>query len=314
MKRSLTFFHFLAVSSGLLLVLAFANKGFAQGSDADRAALTQSQAPYGTNPVTDGHIVSTPNDSDLGEQQILKREERYEPFTATAGLPVYWTSNVALSRSHTQEDVIEAPAAGLYFQPRFTRTIYGLVDIREQMFLYDRFDDFDFNSFDVDVGLSCIVPQLDNLLLRLQYNYNRLSSDQGWDEFFSDHSIIFNAEEPVPLGRAQQLAFGTYVKISLASEPERPRRDDYEAYVSYTANLTRAFSLNAAARIVVRDYLHQQSRVDMSEIGSLVASYRLTRYFTASALGTWAANQSNKHFFDYEVANAGGALSLAIKF
>ena len=297
-----------------MLVFAFANTGFAQGSDADRAALTQSQAPYGTNPVTDGHIVSTPNDSDLGEQQILKREERYEPFTATAGLPVYWTSNVALSRSHTQEDVIEAPAAGLYFQPRFTRTIYGLVDIREQMFLYDRFDDFDFNSFDVDVGLSCIVPQLDNLLLRLQYNYNRLSSDQGWDEFFSDHSIIFNAEEPVPLGRAQQLAFGTYVKISLASEPERPRRDDYEAYVSYTANLTRAFSLNAAARIVVRDYLHQQSRVDMSEIGSLVASYRLTRYFTASALGTWAANQSNKHFFDYEVANAGGALSLAIKF
>jgi hypothetical protein len=314
MKRSSTFFHFLAVSFGLLLVFAFANSVSAQSSDADRAALTQSQAPYGTAPVTDGHIVSTPNDSDLGEQQILKREERYEPFTATAGLPVYWTSNVALARSHTQDDVIEAPAAGLYFQPRFTRTIYGLVDIREQMFLYDRFDDFDFNSFDVDVGLSCTVPQLDNLLLRLQYNYNRLSTDQGWDEFFSDHSIIFNAEEPVPLGRAQQLAFGTYVKISLASEPERPRRDDYEAYVSYTANLTRAFSLNAAARLVVRDYLHQQSRVDVSEIGSLVASYRINKYFTASALGTWAANQSNKHFFDYEVANAGGALSLAIKF
>jgi hypothetical protein len=72
--------------------------------------------------------------------------------------------------------------------------------------------------------------------------------------------------------------------------------------------------VNAGARIVVRDYLHQQSRVDMSEIGSLVASYKVTKYFTASALGTWAANQSNKHFFDYEVANAGGALSLAIKF
>src|SRR3977135_3797248 len=126
MKRSSTFFHFLAVSSGLLLVLAFANTASAQASDADRAALPQSQAPFGTSPVTDGHIISTPNDSDLGEQQILKREERYEPFTAAAGLPVYWTSNVALSRSHTQDDVIEAPAAGLYFQPRITRTIFGL--------------------------------------------------------------------------------------------------------------------------------------------------------------------------------------------
>src|ERR1700730_6158796 len=314
MKRSSTFFHFLVISSGLLLVLAFANRGSAQSSEADRAALTQSQAPYGTSPVTDGHVVSTPNDSDLGEQEILKREERYEPFTATAGVPFYWTSNVAVARTHERDDFIEAPSAGLYFQPRITRTIFGLVDIREQMFLYDRFDEFDFNSFDVDVGLSCAVPQLDNLLLRLQYNYNRLSTDQGWDEFFSDHSIIFNAEAPVPLGRNQQLAFGTYVKISLASDPEAPRRDDYEAYVSYNVNLTRAFSVNAAARLVVRDYIHQQSRVDMSEIGCLGARYRLTKYFTASALGTWAANQSNKHFFDYQVANAGGALSLAIKF
>lgn len=314
MKRSLAFFDFLGVFSGLLLVFAFANTGFAQASDADRAQLTQSQVPYGTSPVTDGHVVSSPNDSDLGEQEILKREERYEPFTAAAGVPFYWTSNVALARNHERDDFIEAPSAGLYFQPRITRTIFGLVDIREQMFLYDRFDEFDFNSFDVDVGLSCVVPQLDNLLLRLQYNYNRLSTNQGWDEFFSDHSIIFNAEVPVALGRAQQLAFGTYVKISLAAEPEAPRRDDYEAYVSYTVNLTRAFSVNAGARLVVRDYLHQQSRVDMSEIGSLVASYRLTKYFTASALGTWAANQSNKHFFDYQVANAGGALSLAIKF
>jgi hypothetical protein len=310
MKRPLICSHFLIVS----LVFAFASAGFAQSSDADRAQLTQSQVPYGTSPVTDGRVVSSPNDSDLGEQEILKREERYEPFTAAIGVPFYWTSNVALSRNDERDDFIEAPSAGLYFQPRFTRTIFGLVDIREQMFLYDRYDDFDFNSFDVDIGLSCVVPQLDNLLLRLQYNYNRLSLDQGFDDFFQDHSIIFNAEAPVALGRAQQLAFGTYVKISLASEPERPRRDDYEGYVSYTVNLTRAFSVNAVGRIVVRDYLHQQSRVDMSEIGSLIASYRLTKYFTASALGTWAANQSNKRVFDYQVANAGGALSLAIKF
>jgi hypothetical protein len=314
MKRSLICPHFFTASFGLVLAFAFAAASFAQTSDADRAQLTTSQVPYGTSPVTGGHAVSSPNDSDLGEQEILKREERYEPFTATAGVPFYWTSNVALSRNDEREDFIMAPSAGLFFQPRLTRTIFGLVDIREQMFLYDRFDDFDFNAFDVDVGLSCVVPQLDNLLLRLQYNYERLSTDQGWDEFFSDHSIIFNAEAPVALGRNQQLAFGTYVKISLASEPERPRRDDYEGYVSYNVNLTRAFNVNAVARIVVRDYLHQQSRVDMSEIGSLIASYRFTKYLTASALGTWAANQSNKHFFDYEVANAGGALSLAIKF
>jgi hypothetical protein len=300
------------------LTLSLAATGSAQDSSADRASLTQNQAPYGpgvsSSGLTDGHAVASPNDADLGEQEILKRQEAYQPFTVMVGAPFYWTSNVALTSTDEQDDFIIAPSAGVYYQPRFSRTLYGLIDVRDQQFYYDRFDDFDFGSFDVDAGLIYIVPSLDNLVLRLIYNYNRLTKKNSFDDFYSNNAILLNAELPVPLGRAQRLFFGANAYVSVAAEQERPRRDDYEAYVGYDVSLTRAFSIDVVGRMVVRDYIHQDSRVDTSEILSLTANYQVTKCFTASAISTFVANQSNHSVFDYTVANMGGAVSLAIKF
>ena len=307
---------FLSILSGLAVLYWGAAQIHAQTSaSVDRARLTQSQAPdISPEGVEGGHAVSSPNDADLGEQQILKRVDRYQPFTVSVGMPFYWTSNVALARSGERSDFIEAPVAGIYYEPRITQTLYGLVDVREQLFFYDKYDNFNVGAFDVDVGLSCFLPQMDNLILRAQYNYNRLTMKDSFDDFFSNHALIFNAEVPVRLGRAQQISFGTTAHISLTADPEAPRRNDYEAYVGYTANLTRAFNVNAVGRFVIRDYYHQDSRVDVSEVLSVTANYRVTKYFTASALSTLAASQSNHSVFDYNVANVGGALSLAIKF
>ncbi len=286
--------------------------------DVDRAELSRTQSPFGGNVspsgIEDGHAVSSPNDSDLGEQEILKRSERYQPFTASVSAPFFWTSNVALTRTDERSDFVVAPAAGIYYEPRLTPTLYGLADVREQLFYYDKYDDFNFGAFDVDLGLTYMMPQLENLILRAEYNYNRLTMRDSFDDFFSNHALIFNAELPFRFGRAQQLSFGTTANISLTSEPEAPRRNDYEAYLAYSANLTRAFSINAIGRLVLRDYYHQDSRVDMSEVVALTASYRVTKFFTASAISSFAANQSNHSVFDYKVSNAGGALSLSVKF
>jgi hypothetical protein len=306
----------LSIFCGLAFLHWQASKVNGQTSNADRAQLTQSQFGSNVTPegFTDGHAAASPNDADLGEQEILKREQRYQPFTASVALPLYWTSNVALSRSHEKSDFIEAPVAGIYYEPRFTRTLYGLFDVREQLFYYDKYDSFNFGAFDVDVGLSCVLPQLENLILRAEYNYNRLTMKDSFDDFFSNHALIFSAELPFRFGRAQQLSFGTAANISMTADPEAPRRNDYEAFVGYTASLTRDFSINAVGRLVVRDYYHQDSRVDLSEILALTANYRVSKFFTASAISTFAASQSNHSVFDYEVANVGGAVSLSIKF
>lgn len=296
---------------------------FAQGPSSqvvDRAQLLQGQTqpPFGPaglpEGVEDGHAASSPNDADIGEQEILKRTTEYQPLTLSLGSPIFYTSNVALTRSGELSDVVIAPVVGASYDPQITRTLYAHVGAWEQIFYYGKYTGFNFGSLDAQAGLSYFLPQFHNLILRGWYDFNRLTSDDRLgDEFFSNHALIFNAELPFRFSRAQQLSVGVDTNISVGADHQSPRRNDYEGYLGYSANLTRAFSINAVGRIVARDY-HQNGRTDVSEILSATASYYLTNWCSISAISSFAHNDSNKDVFDYDVANVGGAIALTAKF
>jgi hypothetical protein len=317
-KHRFKTFPLLALASIFFLIEAHLLQ--AQTVQVDRAQLLQSQTqpPFGpgTTPsgVTDDHAAASPNDTDLGEQQILKRTEEYQPFTMSLGSPIFYTSNVALTNSGEKGDVVIAPVASVYYDPRITKTLYGHFGAREQIFYYGKYDAFNFGSLDAEAGLSYSLPQLHNLVLRAEYDFNRLTSgDQLGAEFFSNHTIILDAEVPFQINRAQRLTLGVDTNLSVGADHQSPRRNDYESYLAYSILLTRAFSIDAAGRVVVRDY-HQNNRTDVSEILSGAASYRLTNWCTLSAIGSFAHSDSNHDVFDYNVGNIGGAISLTVKF
>src|SRR5204862_2554795 len=143
--------------------------------------------------------------------------EEYQPFTISAGAPFYWTSNVALTGSGEQSDFVVAPAVAAFYEPRITSTLYVLIDVREQLFYYDQFDNFNFGSFDFEVGFRYLVPQWHNLLLRLEYDYNRLTEKNSFAAFFQNHAFIIDAEIPFHFGRAQTLILGADLNISAAA-------------------------------------------------------------------------------------------------
>jgi hypothetical protein len=72
-------------------------------------------------------------------------------------------------------------------------------------------------------------------------------------------------------------------------------------------------SLTAVGRLVVRDYV-DEDRTDVSEVLALGATYRFTKWLSASATSTLAWNQSDEDVFEYEVANVGGALAFSYRF
>jgi hypothetical protein len=318
------YFLGLVTTSGVFF-LTLANEGSAQ--TANQAQLTREQAPSAfpstvpSGPES-GNVAAAPGDADLGEQQILKRTEEYRPFTISAGAPFYWTSNVALTRTGEQSDFVVAPAAAAFYEPRITDTLYGLIDVREQLFYYDKFDNFNFGSFDFEVGFRYLVPQWHNLLLRLEYDYNRLTEKNSFAAFFQNHAIILDAEIPFRFGRAQTLTLGADANISMAATESHQapninaisaQRSDYAVYLGYSAFLTRSFFINAVGTLVVRQY-YEGGRDDISEILALTANYRVNKYLTLSAVSTLAASQSNQSVFDYQVANLGGAVALQVKF
>ena len=315
------FFRIVCMSCFLL-----ANDGSAQ--TANQAQLTREQAPSPFAPpvppsaVEGGHAVAAPGDADLGEQQILKHVDEYQPFTISAGMPFYWTSNVALTSSGAQSDFVLAPAAAAFYEPRITSKLYGLIDVREQLFYYDRFDSFNFGSFDFEVGFRYLVPQWHNLLLRVEYDYNRLTKKNSFEAFFQNHAFIMNAEIPFRFGRAQTVSVGADANISAAAtESHQPpninaisaQRSDYAIYLGYSAALTRSFFISPVGTLVVRQY-YEGGRDDLSEILSLTANYRVNKYLTVSAVSTLTASKSNQSVFDYNVANLGGAVAFLVKF
>jgi Putative beta-barrel porin 2 len=320
-------FHFvgfrfrLAVSvlTALAAVASLSSLDAQQVSVQDRAQLLRSSAPAGTDPyseengVDNGRAAESPNDADIGEQEILKRIERYEPFTASVATPFYYTSNVALARKGELGDLLFAPTAGVTYAPRFTSTLYGSLSVQRQEFYYNKFTALDFGSFDFRAGLSYILPKAHNLMLHAEYDYNRLTFSNSFNDFFSNHSIFLSAELPFRFGRAQQVSLGVDTNVSLDSNPSAPQRDEFDVYIGYAVSLTRSLSFGAVGRVFVRDY-RNISRTDVSEVFALTANYRITKNFSASAASTLAWSQSSKSVFDYNVANVGGALSLTFKF
>jgi hypothetical protein len=304
----------------LLVVLVLAIRAAnAQGTAADRARLLQNQtnftAPASVSPSGEdqGYAAASPNDTDLGEQAILKRVEKYQPFTLETGVPIYYTSNVALVDHGRVSDTIIAPVVGLTYAPRFQKTLYGEFTVRQQFFYYQDVSSFNFASFDALAGVVYYVPSFHNLALRANIDYNRLTGTDNFDDFFSDVLLNLNAEVPIRIGRAQQLSFGAAASISLYATPSPPQRNDFTVYTGYSVNLSRNFSLNAAGSLVVRPY-DAGGRTDVSEILAFSASYRIRDWLTISAITSFVANQSNKDVFDYEVFNGGGGITLSWRF
>jgi len=303
-----------------LVLLTFAVRSVhAQGTAADRARLLQNQTPF-TTPATvspsgedQGYAAASPNDTDLGEQAILKRVEKYQPFTLETGVPIYYTSNVALVDRGRVSDVIIAPVVGLTYAPQFQKTLYGEFTLRQQFFYYQDVSSFNFASFDALAGIVYYIPSFHNLALRANIDYNRLTGTDDFDDFFSDVLLNLNAEVPIRIGRAQQLSFGANASISLYATPSPPQRNDFAVYAGYSVNVSRNLSLNAAASLAVRPY-DSGGRTDVSEILSFSANYRIRDWLTISAITSFVANQSNQDVFDYEVFNGGGGITLSWKF
>lgn len=303
----------------MILIFVPKTSGQTVATGTERAQLLQgeTQPPFGASGpegFVDGRAVSSPNDPDIGVQELLTAGARYEPFTVSLATPVFFTSNVVLTPNNEKSDVVFAPTVSAFYDPQLTPTLYAHFGAREQVFYYGEHTEFNFASLDCQAGLTYLLPQYYNLILRAWYDFNRFTfDDRLGDEFFSDHRIILNAELPFRLGRAQQISVGTDANLSVGADHQFPRRNDYESYIGYSVGLTRSFSIQAAGRFVVRHY-HQNDRNDVSEIVSAEATYRVANWCSLSAISSFAHNESNQEMFDYDVGDVGGVLELTIKF
>ena len=218
----------LPYSSIAILAACFcAAQAHGQTGAADRARLQTSQGPIQSpvsttdSGVEQGYAAASPNDSDLGEQAILKRVEKYEPFTIETGVPIYYTSNVALVDNGRVSDTIIAPVVGITYSPKFTKTLYGEFTLRQQFFYYSDITSFNFASFDAIAGLVYYMPEIAQSRVARSIDFNRLTGTDNFDSFFSDYSLGLAAELPIPVDARSR--FPLDLEPQSASTPRRVR-------------------------------------------------------------------------------------------
>jgi hypothetical protein len=280
-----------------------------QGSDSKQANVTaDGTALPGGEGVSDGKEA----DEDLGEQWMMKHNQLTLPFTAFADVSVFHTSNVALGHDHELSDWFLVATVGAAYSHPFANIWAVNVGISQTFFRYDRFGEFDFNSFTVGAGLSVQAHPLWDTVWNLQYSFNRLTDSAASGQLFSGHAIVLSGAKALKLSSADNLLFGVVGSYDFA-DPSSLQRADVAAFGSYSVNLTRHVVVGATLREAFLAYV-DGSRRDFVHSAALTARYNFNKWFSLSASVAGTINQSNETPFDYKVLNVGVGLSGNIQF
>lgn len=256
---------------------------------------------------------ATPGDSDLGEQLILTRNERYRSLTLYGDAYEYFTSNAFLTRATPQSDFFTMLQAGAIWMPHLTGNLYGEASVRQQIYRYARFSELNFNSLDVGGGLVYVIRQLGDLSAFARYNFNLLTNAEVSADTYHDQTVKFGLQKPFLLSRAHFVYTGISTEIVLEGDPGYALREKIGGYFGYQVSLTRNLKANAFYQIFYLPYL-EDNRADWNHLISGSLTWDVFPWFSVNTVVSGIFNNSNQSAYQYSALNLGAGLTGQIKF
>ncbi len=256
---------------------------------------------------------ATGGDNDLGVQSILRAPERVQPFSMFADGGFVFTTNVALTPNHTQNDTFFVGEGGFGYDHKLAPDLNFSAAVRQQYFAYDRFDRLDFGSLNFGLGLAYTAHQFQDVIFSAQLGFTRLTRKGIWDnEFFRDGSLDLSAQKLFTFGRAQLVSVGGDVSLNVAV-PHIAEREEFGLSTGYVLQLTRNLSLQAGGRVAY--YLYAATgRADFNASGSAGATYAFAPWCSVGASISGTVDRSSRAVFDYDVFNTGASVFFRLKF
>ncbi len=317
-----TFTVFLALPLGSLCAQQFSTQTNAGQIERSRlpdpnlpvapSALSEGQPPDASN-TTDSLAPASRGDSDLGVQSLLRAPTRPQPWTIFADGGFVYTSNVVLTKHHTQNDVLYVGEGGVGYDWTLLPDLRLSASVREQYFAYDRFSDLNFGSLTTAVGASYTIHQLGDLVFSTQLGFTRLTHQGITDnEFFRSGNLEFGVQKLITIGRAQLLTVGGDIDLGL-SVPHVAEREEFGASISYVVQITRHVSVQTGARVAYFLYA-ASSRQDFNGSGSAGLTYSFTPWCSVGATVSGTLDRSDRAVFDYNVFDSGASAFFRLRF
>lgn len=270
------------------------------------------QKPLDIGINMDGSPVVTPGDLDLGIQAILKRREQEQYFRLFGDAAGFYTNNVALTKNNPQADSYFFADVGLTYQRMVNENLQVEATIRQALFRYNTYSQFDFESFNAGTGVSYVVKQAWDIMLSARYNYERMTSGDIGSAFFSNNTITVGAQKTFPFANGNY-AFAGAAAIFGFSSPLSSQRDEYGLFGGGHYNFTRKFTGDVYYRIASYCYT-EGGRTDLNQTAVFSLAYLFNDYARVTASVSLTSDRSNQSVYDYSVINAGGGLSFQYRF
>lgn len=254
---------------------------------------------------------SSSGDDSFGAQLILKNQQKPQPFVITANVSLIYTSNVALTRADTRDDVFAVVDAGFGWTPHLANNLDANIGAHVSLFRYDKTSALDFESLGFGAGLTWTPPGLRGASVFGRYDFTELLSRSG-REILMDHTLTLGAQKAFVFGRSHALTVGAVGTVGF-SDPYAAQRDQLGAFIGYHLQIARNFDTDLLYRPAVHFY-NSGGRTDFNQVLSANFRYRVNSYVDVTAFLSYAANDSSRRAFDYGAFTTGAGVGLTIHF
>ncbi len=263
------------------------------------------QAPY------------SPADSDLGVQEILVERPESTPVQFDISTSIFVTDNAPTTGFLTGSDSswISATAASLAYRPHIA---YGWFADMGLGYDFIRFDDSaatDYENLNLRLGAFRIFPELDDAVLFVRYEYQRLTTGSLANGDYNAQRIRAGLQKTLWSAPRHRLSTTLSTAYEWSAHPASLERNEFALDLSYRYSITDAIYTVASARGYRFEY-DQAGREDWTYSMGLELIWQINQNFSASTSLFFDKNDSNTGFGanDFQAWTAGVGVGMQLSF
>ncbi len=260
-----------------------------------------------------GFASASDADDDIGQQLILKETPKDRPFRATLDEFALWSNNAANVASGEQSDWMWGQRAGVGWQKRIAGHWFADVSASQGIYRYRRSGALDFEAMEAMASILDVEPRFWNVVLVGSFGFTRITNNNFEDSLLNSLSGRLGAQRLIVLDRKNSIQVALGADWDLTNDVEQVFRDEYSLDLTYKYKIMRDLAVSLAYRMTYFNY-REVPRADLLHVMGATVSYTPKNWMELYATASYALNDSDIDFFDYETASTGVGLGLKLKF
>jgi hypothetical protein len=196
-------------------------------NESETAASPYDQAPF------------SPADSDLGVQEILTPYSGKSPILLNFATAIYRTDNAPTGINTVGDSSwIWSNRLSASWRPRLIYGWFGDFGIGQELLRFDRSSALDYENFNIRLGASKTIPELDDLVFYSRYEYQRITTGSLSDGEYNAHRLRAGIQKTLWATPRHQLTAGANIAYELSALPDTLERNEYTLELAHRYAIT----------------------------------------------------------------------------